>query len=208
MRRIHVAVLALAVGLLGSLPAGAVRNFQLKGKNELCGGIGFAANITDWAPGGFKWFNDYSRKLSRRTWLNIQFNIVAGGRGSGWCYDRHGRPYHCGYGWGGYAFEFAVGAKMKWRLQKIPLQFHAKFGGAFDILLFDDYYYNAPYYEDYTGVAFGFRGGFGVRYFFLPEFGVGAELMIPTIGPAIINHGIGAEVYAAIDFNVGVEWRF
>jgi hypothetical protein len=57
------------------------------------------------------------------------------------------------------------------------------------------------------GVAIAFRGGAGVRYFFVPTFGVGAEL-IHTIGPAILNHDVGVELYATIDFNVGVEWRF
>lgn len=204
MRRLFWIV--LSVGLLWSLPAQAVRNFQLTGNNELCGGIGFAANITDWTPGGFKWFNDYSRKLSKLTWLNFQFNVVTGGRGDRWCRDpRTGRIYACGYGWGGYALEFGAGVKLKWRLKKIPLQFHAKFGGILDILLFDDSYL---YGDDHVGVAFGFRGGFGVRYFFLPTFGVGAEVLLPTIGPAFINHDVGAELYASVDFNTGIEWRF
>jgi len=88
--------------------------------------------------------------------------------------------------------------KLKWRVRTIPLQIHAKFGGAFDVLFL---------WQDYTGVAFGFRGGAGVRYFLVPTLGVGVEL-VPTFGPAFINHGVGAEFYATIDFNVGVEWRF
>jgi hypothetical protein len=186
------------------------RNFQLKGKNELCGGIGFAGDLTDWTPGGFKWFNDYSRQLSKLTWLNFQFNVVLGGGGGRDCWvDNKGR-WHCDYRrhFGGYAIELAVGVKLKWRLRTVPLQFHAKFGGAFDIIVFDDYYYDNVYADDsVAGLAIGFRGGFGVRYFFIPTLGVGAEL-IPTFGPAFLNHGLGVEPYGSIDFNTGVEWRF
>jgi len=186
------------------------RNFELQGRNELCGGIGFAGDVTDWTPGGFKWFNDYSRKLSERTWFNVQFNVVTGGGGGTNChYDNHG-VWRCDnrYHWGGYALEFAAGVKLKWRLRKIPLQFHAKFGGALDLLIFDDWYWDA-YHDSLVGVAIGFRGGFGVRYFFLPTLGVGAEF-IPTFGPAFFgtDPGPGAEFYGAIDFNTGIEWRF
>jgi hypothetical protein len=192
----------LLIVLAGPRPALA-RNFQLQGQNELCGGIGFAGDITDWTPGGFKWFNDYSRKLSERTWFNAQFNVVTGGGGRD-CYRDNRGIWRCDdrYHWGGYALEFAAGVKLKWRLRNVPLQFHAKFGGAFDVIIFDVH----PDYN-YTGVALGFRGGFGVRYFFLPTLGVGAEI-IPTFGPAFINHDVGAEFYGAIDFNTGVEWRF
>lgn len=182
------------------------KNFELRGNNELCGGIGFAANFNEWTPGGFKWFNDYSRMLTRMTWLNFQFNLTAGDRGGQNCWRDNRGVVHCDnrYRWGGTAIEFAAGVKLKWRLKTIPLVFHAKLGGAFDILLFG---YDYPGAGDLTGVAFGFRGGFGVRYFFLPTFGVGAEL-VPTFGPAFIEDPVGAEFYGAIDFNVGVEWRF
>ena len=86
----RLAVLAILGALLAAQTAEA-RNFQIKGKNELCGGIGFAGSLTDWTPGGFKWFNDYSRKLSKRTWFNVQFNIVfCGGGCRRWDWDNNG----------------------------------------------------------------------------------------------------------------------
>src|SRR3989339_422678 len=109
----------------------AARNFPIVGTNELCGGFGFQASLADATPGGFKWFNDYSHQLSQLTWLNVQLNVVLGGS-SGWdCYSRNGKTY-CDHWrrWSGNALEMAVGAKLKWRARKIPLQIHAKFGGA------------------------------------------------------------------------------
>jgi len=211
MRAHSISAAACAIAfatLLHGEPAHAARNFQLKGSNELSGGIGFAADLTDWTPAGFKWFNDYSRKLTELVWLNFQLNFVLGGdRGHGGCYRDRWGYWHCDdwHGWDGYAIELGFGVKLKWRLRNIPLQFHAKIGGMIDVLFFEWGDFEGA---DYTGVAFGFRGGFGIRYFFVPSFGIGAELMLPTIGPAFFNHDIGAELYAAIDFNVGVEFRF
>ncbi len=186
--------LVVLIGLLSS-PFAYAKNFPLRGQNELCGGIGVAGDMSARAPGGFKWFNDFSHQMNQLTWLNFQFNVTLGGRGR-IKYDRNGRPYD--YQWNGQALEFAGGVKLKWRLRQIPLQFHAKIGGALDIVFLS---------QDVSGIAFGVRGGFGVRYFFVPTFGVGAEL-IPTFGPAILSQPAGTGFYGTIDFNTGVEWRF
>lgn len=209
MRRALVA-LAVFVSLLAAR-AEAARNFQLVGKNELSGGIGFVAGLTDWSPGGFKWFNDYARELSRGggkspgVWLNVQLNLSTGGHGywgAGNCkWDPKTQTYYDCRGYdrfGGTALELGVGVKLKWRMRQIPLQFHAKLGGVLDFL----------WMWDAFGLGFGFRGGFGVRYFVVPSLGVGAELMLPTVGPAFYNHNVGTHPFATIDFNMGVEWRF
>jgi hypothetical protein len=201
--RAWIVVLAVATGVLLPGAASGAKNFQLRGDNELSGGVGFAASFNQWTVGGFKWFNDYSRRLTKLTWLNFQFNIATGDDYGGRnCWYDHNGKLRCAnddhYRWGGTAFEFAAGVKLKWRLKKIPLVFHAKLGGAFGIELL---------WSDITGFAFGFRGGFGIRYFFLPTFGVGAEI-VPTFGPVFLTDGFGAEFYGAIDFNAGVEWRF
>jgi hypothetical protein len=195
------------VVLLTATGAQAARNFALKGKNELSGGFGFQAGLADWTPGGFKWFNEYNRELGRIVWLNVQLNIVFGGEyghGGHWdtcCCDNRGRPYSCWSGgsghWSGWAIESAFGVKLKWRLQKIPLQFHGKFGGLLAPL----------FWGGSEGIALGFRGGFGVRYFVVPSLGVGGEFM-HDLGPAYGNNGVGWHFYATFDFNVGVEWRF
>jgi len=209
MNRTLCPLVMLLVGL--STPASAARNFPLTGKNELSGGIGFVAGITSYSPGGFKWFNDYSRELtsargkSPGVWFNAQLNLSTGGHsywGPANCkWDPVAQRYYDCKGHnsiGGTALELGAGVKLKWRLRQIPLQFHAKLGGVLDLLWL---------YEAF-GVGIGFRGGFGVRYFVVPSLGVGAELMLPTVGPAFFNHNHGVNVFATVDFNMGVEWRF
>jgi len=189
--------------LLTATGAQAARNFALKGKNELSGGFGFQAGLTDYTPGGFKWFNEYNRELGRIVWLNVQLNVVLGGEhhwgGKQCCDARH--CWDCGWyddhRFSGWAVETALGVKLKWRMRKIPLQFHCKVGGTL-----------APIFEwGAEGVELGLRGGFGVRYFVVPSLGVGGELM-NDFGPVFLNHDVGWHFYATFDFNVGVEWRF
>ena len=183
----------------GSAAAYRVQSIPLDGSHELCGGIGFAAGVTDWTPGGFKWFNEYGLRLQEMTWLNFQFNVTLGDMDHGHCWHDEKGKKHCEYdSWDGDAVEFAVGVKLKWDLPRLPMQVFSKFGGAFDILLLAD---------DYIGAAIGFRGGVGVRYFFFPTFGVGSEILT-TFAPAIIeDHDV--EFYAAVDVHIiGVEWRF
>ena len=202
-RDVWVAVLLMLL----VAPSVEARNFQLKGNNEVSGGFGFQAGFTDYTPGGFKWFNEFSHALGRITWLNVQLNVVLGGDhgwGGAYCgicgYDAHHNPIYCGcyQGFSGYAIETAIGVKLKWRLQKVPLQFHAKFGGIIAPTFFGG---------GTDGVALGYRGGFGIRYFVVPSLGVGAEFM-HDLGPTYINNGVGWHVYATLDFNVGVEVRF
>ena len=195
-----VILTALALTSAATPALARAKNFDLAGKYELSGGLGFAADVSYWTPGGFKWFNDFGIKLSRLTWLNLQFNIVAGGTGGrGACYyDRRGN-WVCdkqSY-FGGTALEFAGGVKLKWKLPTVPVQIHAKFGGALPLIFFDGF----------RGVGIVFRGGVGARYFFVPTFGVGAEL-VHNLGPAFLNRGAGVQVYASVEMNFGVEWRF
>lgn len=202
MKRSIGALLVVCCSLLWAAESKAARNFPLRGDNELSGGIGFAAAITDWTPGGFKWFNDYGHRFSDLVWLNLQLNVTAGTWDNCWV-DNRG-VQHCswdhyyGHHWGGSALELAGGVKLKWRVRTIPLQIHAKLGGALPIIFFPG---------DTRGVAIAFRGGAGVRYFFVPTFGLGVEL-VNTLGPAFLNNNIGAEFFASIDFNIGIEWRF
>ena len=178
--------------LLFGAEAQAAKNFELQGKNELSGGLGVSSDLGRYVPGGFKWFNDYGRRMSNLVWLNLQFNITAGG---GECWWDQNQNRHCDDHWNGKALEFAGGVKLKWRLAKIPLVIHAKLGGFFDIAFMPN---------DHKGVATGFRGGAGARYFFFPTFGVGGEL-VTNMGPGFID---GTFFYATIDFNAGIEWRF
>jgi hypothetical protein len=172
------------------------------GKNAVNGGFGLQVGMSyDWAPGGFKWFNEYNRELSEHVWLNTQINLTLGNSRSHCWYDNQGN-YHCDeryndYRWGGRSLEFAVGPKLRFPLDKIPLVIDAKLDGFLDVLFFGD---------GYTGVSTGFRGGVGVHYFIFDNLGIGAEIMC-NLGPYFMEGYVG--FYATLDFQIlGVEFRF
>ncbi len=193
-----VLIIGLLV-LLFALPLKA-QTVALGADNAISGGFGFQAGLSNWTPGGFKWFNDYSRKLSQLVWLNFQANVTLGDTDDRHCWhdDKHHR--HCDYNrWDGSQVDFVIGVRLSWYLSKLPLEIYAKLGGAVDLLLLG---------FNYTGIAFGFRGGVGANFFFFPNFGVGLALLT-TLGPSVISNGPDAEFYCAIDFQViGVEYRF
>ncbi len=172
-------------------------------KNAVNGGFGLQVGLSrDWTPGGFKWFNEYNRKLSERVWLNTQINLTLGSYSRRHCwYDDHGH-YHCDAGYydyrfGGRSLEFAVGPKLRFPLDKIPLVIDVKLDGFLDVLFF---------YDGYTGVSTGFRSGVGVHYFLFDNLGVGAEIMF-NLGPYFMQGYAG--FFATFDFQIlGVEFRF
>ncbi|MCB9556637.1 MAG: hypothetical protein H6707_11085 [Deltaproteobacteria bacterium] len=176
-------------------PAAAVRNHRIAPGYELSGGIGFAADLSRFAPGGFKWFNDFGVPIRGNTWFNLQLNVATGDN-SGYCRREAGVLVCRTTGFGGTALELVAGAKIKWRMQRIPLMFFAKVGGAVDLIWFGDF----------AGAAIALRSGFGLRYFVVPSFGVGVSLLF-TAGPALIRDN-GVNFYGTIDMNFGIEWRF
>lgn len=191
-----VALLALVAS--ADAEARVVKRHHVRGKNELSGGIGFAADLTPLTPGGFKWFNEYGHHLGGPTWLNLQFNVTAGDGGRG-CYWYRDDVWICDEGdhFDGHALELGLGVKLKWRARRSPVQVHTKIGAAVDMIWFDVYY----------GTAAAFRSGFGVRYFIVPSFSVGGEVMA-AVGPHFSRYGDGVDLYAAVDLNLGVEARF
>ena len=123
MQRLTVVIAAVGLLLLSSTSAEA-RNNRISGQHELSGGIGFAADLGDWTPGGFKWFNDYGYQLTRLTWLNFQLNVTTAGGGRD-CFRRGNGDIVCDgrRHFGGTALELAGGVKLKWRLtRRAPLQ--------------------------------------------------------------------------------------
>ncbi|MCP4604172.1 MAG: hypothetical protein GY847_27235 [Proteobacteria bacterium] len=169
-------------------------------ENAISGGFGFQEGLGDWTPGGFKWFNDYNRKLGQRVWLNFQLNAIIGDMDNRHCWRDERRHKDCYYGhWDGNGIDFVIGVKLSWYLSKLPIEIYTKLGGAADLLLLG---------FDYTGIAIGFRGGVGAHFFLLPNLGIGAEI-ITTFGPSFIADGPGVEFYGAVDFRViGVEYRW
>ncbi len=175
---------------------------RIGGDNAIAGGFGFQVGLADWSPGGFKWFNEYLRNLSKHVWLDIQFNLTTGDMDDRHCwYDGRLDRWRCTDGrWDGIALEFAVGPNLRFEMRKIPLVIDAKLTGAFETLFFG---------HDYAGVALAFRGGVGVHYFLFEDFGVGPGFLF-TMGPAFISDDeVGVEFFGTIDFQIiGCEYRF
>jgi hypothetical protein len=199
--RLLIATAVLTGALLLPPTEARAASYRLKGKNAVAGGFGFQVGLFDWAPGGFKWTNEYLRNLSRHVWLNVQFNATFGDMDDRHCwYDDYQHRWRCTDGrWDGNAIELAVGPNIRFEAKNIPLVIDAKLGGAFEVLFFGN---------DYAGVAFGFRGGVGVHYFLFENLGVGPEIQI-TMGPAFLDSDLGVEPYGTFDAQIiGVEYRF
>ncbi len=171
------------------------------GKNAVDGGFGFQVGMGHWAPGGFKWFNEYNRGLTDLVWLNLGVNVTLGDMDDDRCwYDDRRNRWVCdndGH-WDGNAVQFVFGVKLRFELKKFPVVIDAILGGATDLFFFGG---------DYEGVAIGFKGGPGFHYFFFDNLGVGAKFTF-MLGPAFTKQE-GAEFYGAFDFQlIGVEFRF
>lgn len=171
--------------------------------NEISFHIGGQAHIWGWAPGGFKMFFDYGRKLTSDLWLNFQFNLTFGRR---WgygdrCYtDPTGRVYCDGYSryYSGSSGEFVGGVKWKFFPFEIPFMFYAKAGGLLAVLSWPHQW----------GFALGGRGGGGFKYFFTPNVSVGVESNLSLGFSYLEERGWGWRGYAAFDTGVGMEFIF
>lgn len=196
----------LRIAFLGTLLTSAAllrpseARAQSADRNAVNGGIGFQVGIPNWSPGGFKWFNEYARKLGRITWLDFQLNTTVGSMYGGDCYTRPNGELYCEDGhWDGGALDFVIGAKLRFDLSKVPVVIDAKMGGAFDLLFFG---------REYAGIAFALRGGCEAHYFILDNLGVGGGIYM-SVGPAVIAFDIGAQAFFAINMQlIGVEYRF
>lgn len=199
--RFRWVLLSMALGMVVFVaPNAQAASNRIVGENEVAGGFGFQVGLVDWSPGGFKWFNDYSRELSERVWLNVQFNVAIGNVHDDHCwYDAARNRWRCTDAhWDGNALEFAIGPKLRFPLSNIPLVIDAKLGGAFETVFFSG---------DYAGVALGFRGGVGVHYYLFENFGVGVEFMT-TLGAEFVRD-FGTEFYGTFDVQViGVQFRW
>lgn len=200
MKKRKVCLAALVSLLsLSVIPIGAHAQ-NPSGSNAVNGGFGFQVGLTPWSPGGFKWFNGYSRELSDLVWLNAQVNLTMGDMDDDRCwYDERRDRWVCNEGrWDGTAVQFVLGVRLRWELQNVPVVIDCLLGGATDLLFFG---------YDWAGVAIGFRGGAGVHYFFFDNLGVGPTLNF-LLGPAFTERD-GVEFFGEFDFQVlGVEYRF
>jgi predicted metal-binding protein len=184
---------------------------EFPGKNEVSGHLGGQYGATSWCgvsggltcggtPGGFRLSVEYGRQLKDLLWFNVGVNLVV----SSSCVGAD-----CPYTISGNTVEPNAGIKLKFKTQ-IPLVAFAKF----DATLIGIW---GRYCND-SGIAIAARAAGGANYFILKNLGVGLELGT-TLGPAFLHGATGTdcfqgtysshvEFYAAIDFNVGVEFIF
>jgi hypothetical protein len=194
-----LALIALSTLVWLTAPADALAQ-NPTGENAINGGFGFQVGMTRWAPGGFKWFNEYNRGFTDMVWLNVGFNVTLGDMDDDRCwYDNRRDRWYCDEGhWDGNSLQFIFGVKLRFELSKVPIVVDAILNGALDVLFFGG---------DYAGVAIGFRGGPGIHYFFFDNLGVGMKFTF-MLGPAFTKQD-GAEFYGSFDFQVlGIEFRF
>lgn len=174
------------------------------GVNEISFHIGGQAHIWGWAPGGFKMFFDYGRKLTSDLWLNFQFNLTFGRRwGYGErCYvDDRDRLVCRGYDsryYSGSSGEFVGGVKWKFFPFEIPFMFYAKAGGMLAVLSWPHQW----------GFAMGGRGGGGFKYFFTPNVSVGVESNLSLGFSYLEDRNWRWAGYTAFDTGVGMEFIF
>jgi hypothetical protein len=156
--------------------------------------------MSRWAPGGFKWFNEYNRGLSKLVWLNVGLNATLGDMNDARCrYDERRDRWRCNDGrWDGNSIQIVLGVKLRFELKKVPLVIDAILGGATDLLFFGG---------DYAGVALGFRSGPGCHFFFFDNLAIGSNITF-MLGPAFTQFE-GTAFFFTFDFQViGVEYRF
>ena len=190
-------VVSIVMLLYSSPVASAAKTVDPEGENAVNGGFGLQLGLSNWAPGGFKWFNEYNRGLSDHVWLNVQVNVSLGDRDRNCWYDSAGNLHCSGDNWSGNSLEFAVGPKLRFPVSKFPIIVDAKLDGFLDLLFFG---------SDYSGVSTGFRGGAGVHFFLFDNLAIGSEIMC-NLGPYVIDGYAG--FYATLDFQIlGVEFRF
>jgi hypothetical protein len=202
--------LLLAAMLLQlAAPAHAARRGDgAAGNDELAIHIGYQAGFAGLIanPAGFKLFGEYAHRLGGIAWFELQVNQVFG-FAPGSCIDARGNPSPCdprlhGYD-GGWATEIAAGVQLKIPTG-IPLFVEVPIVAGIVAL------YNRRCGDD--GVAAPVvRFGAGVKYFVTPHVGLGGGVNL-ALGPGF-HRGTDCanayvDLYAAFDFQVGVEFVF
>lgn len=125
-------------------------------RNELALHTGYSRGLGDNVH-GLRVQGDYTYRLGRITWLDVQMGLVTG--------SCRGKQVGCAEGTGN-AVDVVAGAA--WKLQtRLPLIFHGR-AAAGPLFLFPD--------NSRSAAGFVVRAGAGAHYFFFDWFGVGAEL--------------------------------
>jgi hypothetical protein len=170
--------------------------------NELSGNLGGQVGV-DNAPGGGLMGVEYAHRLSERAWFDVNLDFSFGTSGCYYYTDRFGYV-DCGPYYGnGSSLDLIAGVKWKFQTHNERLVPFAKVGGGLAFL-----FWPGP---DNNGIAPVVRGGGGLKYFVLPQLGVGGE-MNATFGPAFYSYNCAgcstSDLYFAFNILASIEYDF
>jgi hypothetical protein len=185
--------------LLTSIALAAPAHAQdFRGADQVSGSIGATMGLHD-APGGGLFAAEYGHRLSYLTWLDLELDMGFGG-GRNCFVDRAGGVM-CS-AWGNQQLDALIGARWNFVTRHERLVPYAKLGGGFAFLFWPGF--------DNDAVAPVGRAAGGLKYFVLPNLGVGGEASL-TMGPGIYGCGPGcttSDLYAAWAMMGGAELVF
>jgi hypothetical protein len=191
----RVARLAAAFGFVAIILSTGAASAQHPAAldNEISVHLGGAIGLTDWTPGGFKMETEYGRRLNRHLWFDAQLNFVVGDQGPRW-----NDYYDCRDYANGSDLELIAGVKFKFPSRALVPYGKIGAGLAFSWC-----------HSMNIGTALVARGGGGLKYFVLPQLGIGGEMNL-MLGPHFTRDWTGDNValFLALDIMVGVEFLF
>src|SRR5579884_3900770 len=144
--------------------------------DELSGNVGGQVGLHD-SPGGGMFGAEYAHRVSRDAWFDAMVDGTFGGNRV--CFVDNAGFMDCGAA-SGQSLCLIAGVKWKFHTRNERLVPHAKIGGGLAFLFFPG--------ADNDGIAPVVRGGGGLKYFVLPQLGIGGE-MTATFGPGFYGCG-------------------
>jgi hypothetical protein len=202
-----LAATTLALLLLGASARAEIQKSGpevFPGKHELDAHLGYQAGFGGYVqnPSGFKITGEYAYQFHPLAWFDLQLSNVFGfGDRAGRCADA---PANFCY-WGGWAFGFAGGVKLKWTTP-IPLVVETPILLGVDILYMRDC-------GDNGAAAPLLRTGAGAKYFLTKRIGLGVNFAF-SFGPGFHTGSAVpqcrrdgyTDFYGSFEFNIGAEF--
>jgi len=178
--------------------AAPVRAQDWRGADQISGSLGGTVGIHG-APGGGLFAAEYGHRLSNMTWLGFELDMGFGG-GRNCLVDNTG-VVMCSSA-SSQQLDAIVGPRWNFVTRNERLVPYLKLGGGFAFVSWPGF--------DNDGFAPVGRGAGGLKYFVLPNLGLGGEANL-TMGPGIYGCGPGcttSDLYAAWGMMGGAELVF
>jgi hypothetical protein len=196
MKRVSLSA-ALFIGIAFAAAPSYAQDFR--GEDQISGSLGGQVGLHG-APGGGLFAAEYGHRLSSATWLNMELDM---GFGSGRaCFVDNGGNVVCTGSAGGQQLDAIIGARWNFLTRHEQLVPYLKLGGGLAFLFWPGF--------DNDGFAPVGRAAGGLKYFVLPNLGVGGEASL-TMGPGIYGCGPGcatSDLYATWSMMGGAEFVF